>query len=76
MTYRNMNPYFKGVHIILDNWRPYMDEEVWILIGEELNIFRSGREVGRGRGGQQTHTGDVSSTTVTGFTRPRKTHCG
>ena len=25
-TYRDMNPYFKGVHLTLDIWRPYRDE--------------------------------------------------
>ena len=39
-TYRDMSPYLKGVHLTLDSLRPYMDQEVWILIGEELNMTK------------------------------------
>ena len=28
-TYRDMNPYFKGIHLDLDSWRPYRDEDGW-----------------------------------------------
>ena len=38
-TYRDMKPYLKGVYITLDIWSPYRDEKVWILRGEELNIY-------------------------------------
>ena len=33
-TYRDMNPYLKGVHITLKSCRLYKDEEVWKLRGE------------------------------------------
>ena len=39
-TYRDMNPYFKGVHLTLDIWRPYGDEEGWMLRGEEFKWLR------------------------------------
>ena len=26
-TYRNMNPYLKGVHLTIDSWRDYRDNE-------------------------------------------------
>ena len=32
-TYRDMNPYLKGVHLTLDSWRPYIDG------GGELSIY-------------------------------------
>ena len=38
MTYRNMNPYLKGVCLTIENWRPYRDDEGWRLRGEELKM--------------------------------------
>ena len=37
-TYGDMKPYLKGVHLILESWRPYRDEYGWRLRGEELNM--------------------------------------
>ena len=37
-TYRDMSPYLKGVHLTLDSWRQYRDDEEWILRGEEFKI--------------------------------------
>ena len=28
ITYQDMNPYPKGLHLDLDSWRPFRDEEV------------------------------------------------
>ena len=39
-TYRYMNPFFNGVHLKLDSWRPYMYEEGWIMRVEELNMAK------------------------------------
>ena len=38
ITYRGINPYLKGVHLTLDSWRQYRDDEEWILRGEEFKI--------------------------------------
>ena len=35
---RDMNPYLKGLNLMLNIWRPYRDKEEWILWGEELNM--------------------------------------
>ena len=32
-TYRDMNPYFKGLNLTLDIQRPYIYEEGWIFGG-------------------------------------------
>ena len=37
-TYRSMTPYLKGVHLNMDSWRPYGDEEGWRTRGQELKI--------------------------------------
>ena len=33
-----MNPYFKGVRMALDSWRPHRDRDGWKLWGGALNI--------------------------------------
>ena len=39
-TYRDMNPYLKELHLTLDSWRPYSDEEGWRLQGKELKMAK------------------------------------
>ena len=33
-TYRYINTYLKGIHLILGNWRPYRDDKIWLMRGE------------------------------------------
>lgn len=35
-TYKNMRPYLKGLHLTIDSWRPYRNDEGWKLAGREL----------------------------------------
>ena len=37
-TYRDTNPYFKGVYLTLVSWIPYMDEEGWMMIREYFKM--------------------------------------
>ena len=37
-TYKDINKYLKGLHLKLDSWRPYKDEEGWLLRGKYLNM--------------------------------------
>ena len=37
-TYMDTNHYLKGVHLTLEIWKPYRDEEGWRLQGEVLKI--------------------------------------
>ena len=35
-----MNPYLKGIHLILDSWIPYIDKQGWQLQGEEVKMAK------------------------------------
>ena len=48
-TYRNMNPYLKGVHLTIDSWRDYRDNEGWKLRGKALADARARVEAGEVR---------------------------
>ena len=41
-----MNPYLKGVHLTIDSWRDYRDEEGWKLRGKALAEARVKAEAG------------------------------
>ena len=60
-TYKDITPYLKGVHLTLESWRPYRDEEGWRLQVESLKMAEVEGEWGQDIGGRQTHTGDCSS---------------
>lgn len=44
-TYRNLNPYLKGVHLTVDSWRPYRDKEGWKLAGKELMAAQAEKKI-------------------------------
>ena len=60
-TYKDITPYLKGVHLTLESWRPYRDEEGWRLQVESLKMAEVEGEWVQDIGGRQTHTGDCSS---------------
>ena len=38
ITYRYMNPYLKGFYLTLYSWRPFRDNEGWIMHREQLKL--------------------------------------
>ena len=40
IKYRDVNPYFKGLHLTLDSWIQYRDKYGCQLWGEELNMAK------------------------------------
>jgi hypothetical protein len=37
-TYPSVNPYLKGIHLTLDSWRPWRDEDAWKMSMSEIRI--------------------------------------
>ena len=37
-TYKYMTQYLKGVHLTLESWRQYREEEVWRMRGEVIKV--------------------------------------
>ena len=37
-TYRDMNPYLKGLHLTLYSWRPSRDKDAWIIQVEQVML--------------------------------------
>ena len=44
ITYRDINPYLKGLHLTLDTWIPHRDEEGRKIQGELLKIAEMERK--------------------------------